>query len=447
MSRLTARRPGIPDQVWHSDPQDPPPYGISYQFMLDGAGLDFGDPEPVIQTIDELIGSLQEIDRWNNRPVGFYLQITAPDGDALAQGEAAVVAMLADRFELVWEPFSPYAKATSFWIEPGSRMPRVTAPSGLPEFFEETSQLRRTYQLQLTARPFALAAEPTVTSWALTGTQGSHQVPVGGIAPANCALNVSAASGLGSVIAHVARTPLAYTPALRSRMTSSTATLARPGVPAFAGSTWVEFNNCTFDIPANTLPEGPYELLAHLHTEVANLDTLVTWTAEGRDGGYAIGPSESGSVTMKFTGTEDQMVPLGRLALPVQGSTSPTAFVRITISSTTALYVDEAWLLWIAKNDAALLRGELGTGTPTMGSSYSRLEAQAPTVVEPKQRLMVGVGATAPVRAGLLMPVRDRLAMRQGDVQVYVGCTGAAGATVDFSVWEAFHSHVVGAAS
>lgn len=445
MSRLIARHPDLGDLVLHSDPQEPAPSGQPFVFETI-SGADFGDPEPVTQAIDELLGSMVEVSRWQNRQASFVVTCAAPDGEALAEGERALGAYMAGRFELVWEPIADFAQPVSFWIEPGSRWPRVSEPQGLEWDVAELLTSRRSWQVTLTARPFVLAASPTATEWVLAGVQGTHTVTVGGVAPASAGLSISAAAGLGKVVAHVASTPLAYNPGLRAHMTSATATLSRAGVPAFAGTTWRAYTGSTFSIPANTLPDGPYEIVAHAHSSTAETIAL-PWTAQTKVSGVAVGPSWSGtSDPVAFTTTVDQLVPLGKIALPIIASDDPAATLEITFGTAANVYVDEAFLLWVPDENAALITGDLGAGAAAIGSAYSRLEVQAPSVTEPRQRLRVGIGATASV-GGSHVAGADRVIVSPGPVQVYAATAGTTGATVSLSAWEAFHDHTVGAAS
>lgn len=444
MSRLIARHPDLGDLVLHSGPQEPssPSQPFTFQAV---AGAEFGDPEPVVQAIDELIGSMSEVSRWQNRSVTFTVMCAAPDGEALAAGESALAAYLAGRFELVWEPIAEFAQSVSFWIEPGSRWSRVDE-SSLEWDLAEGLHSRRSWQVTLTARPFVLSAAPTVTTWALPGAQGGHVCMVGGVAPASAGLSISATSGLGKVVAHVASTPLAYSPSLRQYMTTSTATSSRPGVPAFAGTTWCAYSGSGFSIPASTLPDGPFELLVHAHSNTAQTIAL-PWTAQTKVGGVAVGPVWSGtSDPVAFSTTVDQLVPLGKIALPIIASDDPAAVLSITFGTAANVYFDDGFNLWVPDDKAALIAGDLGSGAAAIGSAYSRLEVQSPTVVEPRQRLKVGIGTSATV-GGSHVAGADRIIVQPGPVQVYVATAGTTGANVSLSVWEAFHDHTLGAAS
>lgn len=443
MSRLIARHPDLGDLVLHSDPQGPSGQPFMFQAL---AGADYGDPEPVTQAIDDLLGSMLQVSRWQNRQVSLIVTCAAPDGEALAEGERALGAYLADRFELVWEPVAEFAQPVSFWIEPGSRWPRVSEPQGLEWDLAEALQSRRSWQLTLSARPFVLAAAPTVTTWTPSGAQGAHTCTVGGVAPASAGLSIAATGGLGKVVAHVASTPLAYSPAMRQRATSTGTTLSRPSVPAFAGTDWMPYSGRVFSIPAATLPDGPFEILAHAHSTTAQTIAL-PWTAQTKVGGVAVGPVWSGtSDPIAFTTTVDQLVPLGKIALPIIASDDPAATLEITFGTAANIYVDEGFLLWVPDDKAALITGDLGSGAAAIGSAYSRLEVQSPTVTEPRQRLKVGIGSTATV-GGSHVAGADRIIVQPGPVQVYVATAGTTGATVSLSVWEAFHDHTLGAAS
>lgn len=444
MSRLIARHPDLGDLVLSSDPAEPAfgSQGFTFQAF---AGTDFGDPEPVGKAIDELLGSMVEVDRWQNRQIGLVVTCAAPDGEALAAGEQALGAYLAGRFELVWEPIAEFAEPLSFWIEPGARWARADE-SGLEWDLAESLRSRRTWHVTLSARPFVLAADPKVTSWSLSGAQGTDTVQVGGVAPASAGLTIAGTAGLGKVVAHVASTPLNYSPALRSRLTSSGTPASRPGVPSFAGTSWLPWTVAQFTIPANTLPDGPYELLAHAHSSTSQTISL-PWKAQTEVGSAIVGPEWDGSSDpVVFTTTVDQLVPLGKLALPIISSDDPAAALVITFLVAANVYVDEVFLLWVPDDDAALITGDLGAGTAAIGSAYSRLEVQSPTVTEPRQRLKVGIGTSATV-GGSHVAGADRIIVQPGPVQVYAATAGTTGATVSLSAWEAFHDHTVGAAS
>lgn len=446
MARLIARHPAQGDLVLYSDPQEPAQSGQPWVFQM-SAG-DFGDPEPVTSAIDGLLGSLLEVDHYSNRSMTVTVFCTAPDGEALAQAEQTLARYLIGRFELVWEPSAPFAQPVSFWIEPGSKWSRVAVSDLLDWVGDEEKNSQRAWQLTLAARPFVLDAADTVTSWALTGAQGTEQVEIGGVAPANAGLVISAAAGLGKVIAHVASTPLPYNPAARAHMTTATASLSRPGVPAFAGTTWYTWNGTGFALPASDMPTGAYELVAHVHSETAQTVAL-PWLVLPKIGAELIGPSTGftgASDPVPFAAGQDQLVSLGKLPLPLIAIEDPAAVLQLALLNAPGIYLDELFVLWIPDEDAALITGDLGTGAATLGTAYSRLEVRAPTVTEPKQLLRVGAGATAPV-GGSHIASADRIIVKPGPVQVYIATAGVTGASVSLSVRHAFHDHTVGAAS
>ena len=125
-------------------------YPIDRPFKIATLGddADFGNPEPFDVTIPSqmLNGEDERTTRWGNRDLFFRVQVSAPDGVALAQGEAALMARLGRRAELHWTPPAPASPTTVFTV----------VNSRLEATFSDMDELRttRTYGIRMRAMPF-----------------------------------------------------------------------------------------------------------------------------------------------------------------------------------------------------------------------------------------------------------------------------------------------------
>lgn len=127
------------------------------------AGSSFGAPVPLVEVVQSWLadGSLATVTRWGNRRVSFRVRLSAPDGLALAQAEAAFMAeVTAERpSPLVWTP-----PAFDGW-------PAVYDVVAVVEFgqdfgdgwdFDEKYRLHRFYTVTLECLPWVHPLDKTV---------------------------------------------------------------------------------------------------------------------------------------------------------------------------------------------------------------------------------------------------------------------------------------------
>ena len=122
-----------------------------------GDDADFGNPEPIDVTIPSqmLDGSDVRTTGHGNREVFLRVQVTAPDGVALAQAEAALLGELGRRNTLAWTPPAPASPTTVFQV----------LTSHLESAFNDMDELRtvRTYGIRLICKPSGRSVDEVVT--------------------------------------------------------------------------------------------------------------------------------------------------------------------------------------------------------------------------------------------------------------------------------------------
>lgn len=124
--------------------------GYELRVLADGAS--FGSPEAKVKQIVSALadGDLVSYDRAGNRVVEFSVQITAPDGVALAAGEAALRRELYRPNTVTWTPPSSFSPPTVF---------DVLTSEGQPSFNDlDEIHNRRIVKVTLTCAPHARSA-------------------------------------------------------------------------------------------------------------------------------------------------------------------------------------------------------------------------------------------------------------------------------------------------
>lgn len=129
----------------------------TYSLHALGEGVDFGEPQPIDVTLASLMvdGSPTETTRHDNRTIVFRVEVVSPDGQGLADGEAALVAFEGARTTLAWTPSDGYGPTSVFRVE------TVHVKFLFNDFDEIRTVKRRTFQVTLTCLPFARSATTT----------------------------------------------------------------------------------------------------------------------------------------------------------------------------------------------------------------------------------------------------------------------------------------------
>lgn len=87
-----------------------------FRLALLANGYDVGSPQQVVNAVESQLfdGDLEEIARYGNREMTFRVEVSAADGEALAQGEKALMAQLGRPNTLRWLPPVPPVAPTVF---------------------------------------------------------------------------------------------------------------------------------------------------------------------------------------------------------------------------------------------------------------------------------------------------------------------------------------------
>lgn len=132
-------------------------------FSIDSVreGTNFGNPQPVVEIVQSLLtdGVLAAVTGWENREIPLHLRISANDGEAMAEAEAALMqqVLLDQPPPLEWIGPAGSSAPTVFDVVV-ARLDQDTADGW---DVDEKWQGHRYYLLTLTCLPFARAVEAT----------------------------------------------------------------------------------------------------------------------------------------------------------------------------------------------------------------------------------------------------------------------------------------------
>ena len=149
--------------------------GIDEDWTVDLLADEFsvGAPAPVDVTVQTLLQNSSSVmtDRYDNREVTFKVRISAPDGVALAEGEAALFGELGKPNLLIWTPPALFAPQTVFRVITSSMEPEIDDLSEL--------RARRVYSIRLVCEAFNRSVdEVTVEAEFQPESGGSPVTPI-----------------------------------------------------------------------------------------------------------------------------------------------------------------------------------------------------------------------------------------------------------------------------
>lgn len=127
------------------------------------ASTGFGDPVPIIEFIENTLlseGSEGVVTGWGNRTFSVFIEITAPDGQAMAQAENALFGIVyaAVKPPLWWTPPMVGAWTVAFDVASIEFVRKYDTDHG----FDERFHLIRTFELKFTTAPFVRDTAPIV---------------------------------------------------------------------------------------------------------------------------------------------------------------------------------------------------------------------------------------------------------------------------------------------
>lgn len=239
---------------------------------------------------------------------------------------------------------------------------------------------------------FAEVGRTNVNPFIGSGRQQFRSLLVGGSARTQGSLQIShETDALGEVLAYTnADDGSGYQPACRQYRVSGNAS-PTPDASTASGS----FEpldggaSVTFDIPARALPAGTYVLVARIRGTGAAI-TGVSWSAATRVGTTDM-LTETGAKIIGTQATwtmhEVATVTLPPVALPP----SSEAVVRVKLSSTNDLDLDELWLFNI--DIGSYTHVSCGTAAPSAGGSSNRLWIDTATLDWPFPAIWLGTEA------------------------------------------------------
>jgi len=143
----------------------PTPEGFTIEAYGSDSGFDLGNPVPIVETIQSFLqdGLLAQVTGHEGRTLSIALGISGDDGEALAAGEAALMAEVTrDGFNtLVWTPPN-YAAAGVFDVV-------YATLEGATDDLREVLHAERAYVVTLTCLAFARSVDVVVTPALVSG--------------------------------------------------------------------------------------------------------------------------------------------------------------------------------------------------------------------------------------------------------------------------------------
>lgn len=285
---------------------------------------------------------------------------------------------------------------------------------------------------------YVLASNSTVH--APTGRQNARQIPVVGSARSEASLIVAdAAAALGSVLVYTTSEPNAVQPQLRPWKVS--------GPTATNDSTLVsgERSNLStahdFDLPAAGVPAAGYLLVVRIRNNNGAVGDALNWSASSRMGTTTIDTVTGPGLLLDpdISGVW-QLLALDVLTLP-PAQLGADGFVRIRLSATVSVDLDEAWLFNLENGQLTWV--DCGSGTPAVGGPSSRLWVDSASVDDPKPSIWRGTKDTRSdaIHAGIATHAWGAHEFVPPLVNVFTVTTDSTAADVTLNYYPRWHTH------
>lgn len=254
------------------------------------------------------------------------------------------------------------------------------------------------------------------------------------------------ASSLGQVLAYTwPDEGSGYLPPMRPWLTSSE-TPIQDSTLVSGTSTRID-TAITYDVPTARLPEGAYQMVARVRSNIAGVAQTINWTAQLRVGTSGVGTVLSGSrVVSPPAGGGWVYVVLGRPMLPpARVRANSTAVVRVTVAAASAaasdIDVDELWMFNMSIG--ALLQVDCGNTAPAPGGSSNRLWLDTQTTDDPRPAIYRGFSAdrSDAFDAGINTAAWDDQQFVPPTMNVFTVTPNALDAAVSLRHFPHWHTH------
>lgn len=233
--------------------------------------------------------------------------------------------------------------------------------------------------------------DPTVG----TGRQQFRSVNVLGSARTQGSIAVEhETSALGEVLVYTNEDDLSgYQPACRGSGYRTAGGTESPD-SATASGEYAPLNSGTpetFEIPARALPAGSYSIMARIRGD-ATAVTGVSWTASTLVGSTLYATQSGSTILLGGTTTSWKLYEVARVTLPPDDLPPGTSQkVRVTLSSSSAIYLDELFLFNTDIGDLTWV--DCGTSAPSTGGASNRLWIDTATLDRPREAIWLGTAA------------------------------------------------------
>lgn len=340
-----------------------------------------------------------------DRTVALTVLVAQPDLAAMAEWQAALDLECAKTWNTLVHDPGEFGSATRYVV--GAASVTVTTDAAA----ERGGWRKVELSWPLTGWP---ASDAPST---LTTTSGVTAVAVGGSRPASLSLAVTAATGLGTVIACTQPDlGVPWSPSLRQWVSSpnSGSTITAPST-FHSSQKWRA--SLAPSIPTASVQAGPHGLTGRFYRASAGTETI-SWS----------GPSgQAYSTSVTWTAAGAQIVPLGSLVLDPDDGDAAISFLF-----SASVYVDDVFAVYLGQY-SGLVVVEAGTNTGAW--------VDAP-VIENRMLGRVRIGTTYPGHSpGLGLLAAGDLPLLPATARLYVAASGATAPTVVASWRPAVQTH------
>lgn len=268
--------------------------------------------------------------------------------------------------------------------------------------------------------------------------QRGFSVPVGGSVrtQGSFAIVDAVASALGSVLLYTTSDQNSAQPPLRAwRSTTVGDTSDTSLVSGFFSDLGT---NHIFRVPIDGVSPGGYLLLARVKHATAATYTL-NWQARTTNdtGGTILDTGQAGSAAVALQAATWTVATVGRMVLPTTRAGS-TCFVRIDLSSSSGVQLDEAWLF-------NLDTGQL-TWVEVPGPNTNRMFIDAPSLDSPVPVLTIGANTdrSDAFHPGTAVKSFGQHRLNPPSTNGFLVTSGSVAAALSLSYYSRWHTHVGG---
>jgi len=289
------------------------------------------------------------------------------------------------------------------------------------------------------------------TGYSGTSRQQARTIPVIGSCRTEAAIEVKSLDADGAATPLGVRTMVYTAPASNGFVAPLRADYRTAGQPITADTAAISGAVSTlgavneeWQIPANTLPAGTYQLIARLRATAPGAQGFTTTATTGLDDDATLsdGASATDTVTVDFAyGNTWDIYQIAELDLPtlkVDPESTATLTVTLAAANADVVDLDEAWLVRVGEDGCAV------SLVDTSGDGVSKLVIKPASVAEPLPSMWVGHADddTHDIAVGTRVIWWGSHQFKPGPVTVFTVTSESDTAVTSLRYYERYHTHV-----